>query len=172
MHFIDEKKVNRQIHNARTHAHTHARTHARAHTHTNTHTLEDAHHARTHARTHARARARAHTHTHTHTIQTHRHILHIFSPQNALFRHNRSSTQADSGKIVQSQVSCILNFKDIQLRDLNARKVTLAFFNISGQILKETSITLPALRFKLNSLDQTCRSLKSNMQLAHSKNCA
>ncbi len=41
----------------------------------------------------------------------------------------------------------------------------MVFFKFSGQILKKTIITLQALRFKLNCLNQTCISLKSIMQL-------
>jgi hypothetical protein len=56
---------------------------------------------------------------------------------------------AESGEIVL--VSC---------------RVMMVFFKIWPENFKKTIITLLALRFKLNSLNQTCVSLKSRMQLA------
>ncbi len=102
-------------------------------------------------------------------------VLIIFRHKYSLVRHNRFSTLffsmkiAESGKIVV--VSCIIDFKDIQVwlrqfsLNLNAYKVMMVFFKIWPENLKKTIITLKALRFKLNCLNQTCISLKSIMQL-------
>ncbi len=49
---------------------------------------------------------------------------------------------------------------------LNACKVMMVSLKFSDLNLKKTIITLQALRFKLNCLNQTCVSLKSILQLA------
>ncbi len=102
----------------------------------------------------------------------------FFGHENSLFGHNRSSTFVFSMKMAESEkivlASCILDFKDIQVwlrhlsLNLNAcRKIVMTvFYEIPGQILKKTVISLQALRFKLKCLDQSCISSKSSMQLA------
>jgi hypothetical protein len=100
-----------------------------------------------------------------------------FSPQNALFRHNRFSTiffsmkMVESGKIVL--VSCIIDFKEVQVwlrvfsLNLHAYGVMTEFFKIWPEKIKNSIITPLAWRFKLNNLNQTCTFLKSIMQLTN-----
>ncbi len=102
-------------------------------------------------------------------------MFYFFFASKIHFRHNRFSTLFFSIKIAESGkiglVRCIIDFKDIQVwlgqfsLNLNACKVMMVFFKILPENLKNTVITLQALRFKLNCLNQTCISLKSIMQL-------
>ena len=90
------------------------------------------------------------------------------------FAHNRFSTFFFKMKITESEkivlVNCIINFEDIHISlrpfslILNTCKVMEAFLIFSGQNLKKTTITLQALRLKLNGLNEICTSSKLIMQ--------
>ena len=76
---------------------------------------------------------------------------------------------AESGKIVLA--SCIIDFEDVQLliKTVHDESQCLQSYDglleFLGQILKKVIITLQALRFIMNSLNQSCTSSKSIMQL-------
>ena len=107
-------------------------------------------------------------------------MMHFFGPQKFTFSsqpifYPRFLNEEDRiWKTRLSKLHCRINidFDDIQVwsrpfsLSLNACKVMRAFLIFSGQILKKTIVTLQALRLKLNSLNQTCTSSKSIMQLA------